>query len=231
MDRRTKHTLTMSLGIVFVLLMVVGMFYLGGVIRPVWVLIICEFLFSFVVIPRFLVLYYKLYKSRVRFFPSIFVPIYNTTLAMSRLLTNLIIGNVVVIILLGLMTMNAQFFNVGDVVFFLKFVDFLNYGLFIAFISLFILTGFGLASVHIKISNLYKLGFDNSDVKYGFYKFVDLFLTSSSFLATIFFALPVIRILPALLMMEKCSELAVCNITFYDYYDYDEEEYEEEDYE
>ena len=56
MDRRTKHTLVMTAGIIFVLLMSMAMFYLGGIIRPVWVIIICEFVFSFIAIPRFVYL-------------------------------------------------------------------------------------------------------------------------------------------------------------------------------
>jgi len=229
MDRRTKHTLLMTGGIIFVLLMTLAMFYLGGIIRPVWVIIICEFVFSFVAIPRFVYLYYKLYKSRVSIFMTLFIPIYNTTLAMSRLITNLILANIGLLVVVGLGTYNVQIFYTGNEVTFLKLLAFLNYTLFGLMFSLFILTGIGLARVFLKISELYNLAFDVSEVKFGFYKFIDVFLGASVFLSSVIFAIPVVRIIPMILMLEKCSELNTAGVSFYDYYDY--EEYDEEDYE
>lgn len=229
MDRRTKHTLVMTAGIIFVLLMSMAMFYLGGIIRPVWVIIICEFVFSFIAIPRFVYLYYKLYKSKVSFFVTLFIPVYNATLAMSKLITNLVLANIVLLIVVGLGTYNVQLFFTGNEITFMNLLSILNYTLFGLMLSLFLLTGFGLARVFLKIGELYNLAFDVSDVKFGFYKFIDVFLSASGFLAAIFFAIPVVRIIPMILLLEKCSELDAAGVSFYDYYDY--EEYDEEDYE
>lgn len=227
MDKRTKHTLMMSGGIIFVLLMISSMFYLGSIIRPVWVIILCEALFSFVIVPRIVYLYYKLYKSEVSLFVTLFIPIYNATLAMSKLITNLILANIAILVVVGLLALNSQMFYSTDLVPYLKILDVLNYSLFSLGLSFFILNGIGFARVYLKINELYKLAFDNSEVKYGFLKFLDLFFSASTFMSAIIFAIPVVRIIPAVLLMEKCSELDFIGATFYDYYDL--EEYDEED--
>lgn len=231
MDKRTKHILTMTLGIVFVISVIMGVFYVGGIVSPLWALIISEIGFALIVMPRLVYLYYSLYDSEVPNKFLMFVPLYNCTMVMSKLITNLILVNIALLLVLGLLVYKNSIFGFLDISVYLNLLDYMQYGLFFLAISLFVLIGFGLGRVSLKVNELYKLGFDNSEFKYGFYKFIDLIMSASTFMSVIFFAIPVIRILPTILLLEKCGELNSAQISFGDYYDYDDdddEEYDEE---
>lgn len=229
MDKKTKHILAITLGIVFVISVIMGVYYVGGVVSPLWALIISEVGFAFIVMPRLVYLYYSLYDSEVPNKFLMFVPLYNCTMVMSKLITNLILVNIALLFVLGLLVYKNSIFGFLDISVYLNLLDYMQYGLFFLSISLFVLIGIGLGRVSLKVNELYKLGFDNSEFKYGFYKFIDLMMSASTFMSVIFFAIPVIRILPTVLLLEKCGELKTAQISFNDYYDY-EEEYEDEEY-
>lgn len=230
MDKRTKHILAMTLGIVFVISVIMGVYYVGGVVSPLWALIISEVGFAFIVMPRLVYLYYSLYDSEVPNKFLMFVPLYNCTMVMSKLITNLILVNIALLLVLGLLVYKNNIFGFLDISVYLNLLDYMQYGLFFLAISLFVLIGLGLGRVSLKVNELYKLGFDNSEFKYGFYKFIDLMLSASTFMSVIFFAIPVIRILPTVLLLEKCGELNSAQISFNDYYDYDDDYEEDEEY-
>lgn len=230
MDSKTKHTLTMTVGIIFVISVIMGVFYVGGIVSPLWAIIISEVGFALIAMPRLVHLYYSLYDSEVPNKFLMFVPLYNCTMVMSRLITNLILVNIALLLVLGLLVYKNTIFGFLDISVYLTLLDYMQYGLFFLAISLFVLIGIGLGRVSLKVSELYKLGFDNSEFKFGFYKFIDLIMSASTFMSVIFFAIPVIRILPTVLLIEKCGELNTAEISFNDYYEYDDEDDYDEEY-
>lgn len=222
MDKRTKNALLTSLVMVICLVIVTSVFYAGSILSPYAAILLCEVGFSFVVIPRCVILYYKLYECRPSYV-GCFIPIYNSTMVMSPLMTKLILSDVLLVLVLGVLSkfkVAVSWMEINDA---LRALDYIMYGTFTTALLYFILTGIGLAKVFAKVQSLYKVAFDNSEMQYGIYKVVGNVFAFSNVLTFIAFALPVVRLLPTLILMDKLSDLTSAGILMAEF----EGEYEE----
>lgn len=222
MNKRSQKALLMSFIMVFVLAVMAGIVYLGSRITGSMALLVSELVLCFIVIPRVVVLYYKLYDMRPNMFMC-FVPIFNTTMLMSSGMTKIVLGSTILSIISGLLARFNGMFSGLAINVYLNVVDYLKYGFFISMLLVLIFTGIGLVRVFSKINELYSLAFDNSEIQYGHYKVLSGLISTSYILTSLMFMVPVIRILPCILMLDKLSDLTTGGVRFMDY----EEPYEE----
>lgn len=236
MDKKSKGILVLTFLLLLSVVLIIGSQFLGKVLSPISAVILFELLFSFLVIPSIVNNYYKLYEYEP---PSILVrycPFWNMTKIMNPISARLSIYSFIIVVLLLLLSRNITVLGFLGQRLFLVIVDLIPMLVFLSAVLHFIFIGIGLGGVSISVKALYSRYFeeDRNDLD-GFFKVLGKALSGSKYIEIILFALPVFRIIPALNLMDNCSELTRCGATFDDIVDshdtYDgEDEYEYDEY-
>lgn len=227
MNKDFKRAILATLALIASAVLITVSYMLGKVASPIVIIIIGELIFNFILIPSIIKYYYNLHGFEAPSLVKRYFPFYNVTIVMSPGMARLSLFSLIVIIVMFVASMNISIFAFLGERIFLNLVDYS--GLIVSLVGFFhfIFVGLGLGGCCLKIKGLYKEFFIDDDAYEGKIKTVRSLLSTSKFLEVILFMLPVVRIIPALELQGKCSDLAKFDARFD--FDYDPHDGEIED--
>ena len=206
MNKRSIVALKSSgimIGVVLICLLVISF---GSKVSGFGAIVTLESILMLVVIPRIVYLDYKFkgYKPNVI---TLMAPFYNLGNLCSNLFYRLTQVNIVLFIVLGLASRFNRIFTFLPFNIYLHVVDYLKYGFFASLISLFLITGIGMAGVFNYYMSVHKLVYANDNLMFGIRKVLFGFLTMSNVLCLIVLSIPVVRILGYIILLDKLNDL------------------------
>lgn len=213
MNRNSKSVLLTSLMMVVTVAVVIGVLLLGSRISGFGALITLEAIIMLVACPRLLWMDYKFKEARPNVI-SMFTPFYNVGLIANDIYYRLTQVFIVATLVIGLLAKFNRVFSFLPINVYLNLVDCLKYGFFGCVVGLFIITGLGAANTYLYYNSLHKLVLCENENSYGVFKVLGNVIGMSNIVCCLVFIIPVVRVIPFLMFLEKMNDLDVTGFTF-----------------